>query len=355
MAVFARHAGAFGAPSYSEFSRREFLHFGLKAAALLAMSSSTLSTALSRQPKCHDLIPAVLKFLRKHCGGQPCDAAAFEHDLIAPHQTIFDNFVGRKTPQELADYIVELGPLVGGMQALHQRFADELPAGVDRFRARFPDFTWSGPVILMVNLFQFDAGTGPLDEYNAIAFGLDTIVRQYGPELALPVLISHELFHVYHDEFHPWWRLGQRGKNVPLYRLVWQEGLAAYMSGELNPPVQESQILFSPTLEEECRRRLRDLASSLSAALDHTDRKSYCLWMGAAQRDGLIPPRAGYYLGQQIAAQVAAEYTPEEMVRLPDAKIRRLMQDCLLIMQRRPGASGTSFASNDLTDDGGGI
>ena len=66
---------------------------------------------------------------------------------------------------------------------------------------------------------------------NALLFGVDLISRLHGSTANLSVLFDHELFHVYHRQVAP--SLFRKGDEI--WKRLWIEGLAEYVSWRMNP------------------------------------------------------------------------------------------------------------------------
>ena len=81
-----------------------------------------------------------------------------------------------------------------------------------------------------------------------LMLGLDGIAKFHGADAHLAATFSHELFHVYHFQVNP---LPRDADQVQLYRLVWQEGLATYVSKVLNPDASLADTLLDPRLAVE--------------------------------------------------------------------------------------------------------
>ena len=70
--------------------------------------------------------------------------------------------------------------------------------------------------------------------------GVDVIARLYGSTANLSVLFDHELFHVYHRQVAPSLFEGDE-----LWKSLWIEGLAEYVSWRMNPGSTEDDVLLS--------------------------------------------------------------------------------------------------------------
>ena len=208
---------------------------------------------------------------------------------------------------------------------LHSWVTKEFDRKAAAFQKELPDFQWRGSVVFMPNLFGFNAGTGSIAGKDFLVLGLDTIAKMDGPHADLSVLITHELFHVYHGSFQPEWGRQGRGKNIPLYRLVWGEGLATYASQQLNPQADLATILGSATLASSCEGRLKPLARLLLENLDATEKTPFMEWMSNQARSSDVPGRGGYYFGWRVATALGRERSLGVLARLPDDEARSAM------------------------------
>jgi hypothetical protein len=274
-----------------------------------------------------DLFPGFFQFWKEADAiSRPRRAERYIELVIQPHVDLFNGFTGDVSAERVTRYLGQVEPLVPAIETLHSWVAKEFPKKAAGFQKSLPDFHWRGSVVFMPNLFGFNAGTGSIGGIDFLVLGLDTIARMDGPRADLSVLMTHELFHVYHRSFHPEWEGASRGKDIPLYRLVWGEGLATYASQRLNPEADVATILGSATLASSCQERLKPLARVLLENLDTTEKKPFMEWMSGQARASDVPGRAGYYFGWRIATALGrGELSLGGLARLGDAAVRKAM------------------------------
>jgi hypothetical protein len=127
---------------------------------------------------------------------------------------------------------------------------------------------------------------------------------------------------VYHFQVNP---LPRNIDDIALYRLVWQEGLATYVSKELNPDASLADILLDPRLAQEGPRYIavvaRDLLKQLESEDDATAARYLSYWRG-----GQIPARMGYLIGYEIARKVAAIKSVHELALLRGQTLLNLVR-----------------------------
>jgi Predicted Zn-dependent protease (DUF2268) len=261
----------------------------------------------------YDLVPDLNSFLRAAPKEKESRAKFFAQTMIRPHPEIYDRPEVFKTDiGTLEQYLDGLDAYLPAIEHIHQRFEEQRASIQTRFLNAFPDFDASkAKVYLMLSLFRFD-GKIPHDNPRMLLLGLDGLAKFHGADVRLPVIISHELFHVYHFQFNP---LPHDIDEIQLYRLIWQEGLATYVSQLLNPDASLADVLLDARLAEEGPKFVPMVAHGLLPQLESTDDPTTALYL-SYRRGGMIPARMGYLIGYEIAKRMAAIYPLTELARL---------------------------------------
>lgn len=229
---------------------------------------------------------------------------------------------GDMTAADAENYLLELQRRSSTIRSLAHRFAAIRPGIVDRFVRMFPDFKPSqATVYSTVSRFRFD-GKVPHDRLNSLLLALDGMAKFHGKNAPIAVIFSHELFHLYHFQLNP---PPADPDQVPLYRLIWQEGLACYASSLLNPDSPMQDILFDPRLAIEGPKFVRSSARQLLSDLQSTDDIQTAEYM-TYRTSGAAPPRMGYLIGYRIAAKLAKQHSLSELARLRDPGLRFMMR-----------------------------
>jgi hypothetical protein len=276
----------------------------------------------------YDLIPDLLNFLRIAPAEKESRARLFVQSVIQPHPEVYDRPQIFKTDTaSLEQYLGALPAYLPAIKQIHDRFQEQYEPIEADFLKEFPDFEFSkARVYLMLSLFRFD-GKIPHDNPHLLLLGLDGLAKFHGADTRLSVILTHELFHVYHFQVNP---LPRNIDDLGLYRLIWQEGLATYVSKLLNPDASLAEVLFDPRLAQEGPRYIpvvaRDLMAQLESVDDATTAKYLSYWRG-----GQIPARMGYLIGYEIARKLAATKSVRELALLRGQTllnvVRREMQN----------------------------
>jgi hypothetical protein len=261
----------------------------------------------------YDFIPGLFSYLQIAPKERESRAKLFAQLMIQPHPEIYGRPQVFKTDLgTLEKYLDELNAYLPAIEHIHSRFEEQRASIQAKFLDAFPDFDSSrASVYLMLSLFRFD-GKIPHDNPRMLLLGLDGLAKFHGADVRLPVILSHELFHVYHFQVNP---LPRDVDQLELYRLVWQEGLATYVSQVLNPDASLADALLDPRLAEEGPKFVPMFARSLLTELESTDDATAARYL-SYWRGGQIPSRMGYLIGYEIARRTAATHQVTELARL---------------------------------------
>lgn len=259
----------------------------------------------------------------------PTRTRLFRETVINPHKEIYEGFANIGD-EDLAGYVKDVVPLIPRLRKITQKLDKELPAAVANFKKTFPDFNWTGTVVFMPNFGMTDSGGGLINGKPHQMFGVDTIAAQYGENGNLSVLFSHELFHLYFGKFHPELGKNREKGEIPLYLLVWNEGLATYLSGRFNPNATIEQLFLGQEVDTEIAPKLPELTKNI---LDNFDNGSPDVWkpfMSASKVNDEIPPRSGYYVGYKIAVELGKKMSLRKLTQLKGEDLKKEMKKILI-------------------------
>lgn len=244
--------------------------------------------------------------------------AAYRRAMIDANPGLYTPSVLGLTPGPLMDRQI-LASLKQARAAtdrgmLEQRVRTQIAATSHVFRV-FTDFKCDFPVYLADTLGVLDGAGRVVDGRHALVIGIDSVEREL-PQLSLPVFLTHEFFHRYH--FQAAGFSDDPGSGQQIWRAIWAEGLATYVSQGLVPGTSTAQALLSANLEQQARPLVPQMAAELFGGMDRIDPGLYNEYFTGgsdAGRHGL-PQRAGYYVGYLVAQRVAQRHDINQLAHL---------------------------------------
>jgi hypothetical protein len=304
------------------------------SASLFTAPKMARASAVSDASPCRvvNLMPAFWKFWEA-AGDQPpiAQLSLFEAMVVEKDPEVYRESVLRPGRDEsnlktqIAGFLAGAPANIAAMRELSDSLETDLPAYLSGFRKEFPDFACRNPIYFLVSLGAFDGGVRTVSGAPALLFGVDVTARIHPPE-ELGAFFDHELFHMYHRQL-----TGVAGTGGdPLYRALWEEGLATYVSGVLNPRVSESAILGRPEdLAERAKPLLPQIARELFRNMDSTSPDLYAAFFLGNGEGSDFPPRSGYYVGYLIARQLGQKHTLQQLARMNGDALRSAVRRTL--------------------------
>jgi hypothetical protein len=218
-------------------------------------------------------------------------------------------------------------PHVATMQKLSRDIRGQLDDYLRSFRREFPDFRYTGRIYFLNSFDAFDGATREVGGKTALLFGVETIARINGPGADMAPFFHHELFHVYQGQFND-------DGDGELYRSLWNEGLAVYVSRVLNPNAPDEQIFGRPLdMPARTRAALPKVAREFREKMDSTSRTDYARFFHgrrpAEAESPDIPPRSGYYLGYLVAERLARQHDLQWLAHAKTKSLRAEIEQAL--------------------------
>ncbi len=265
-----------------------------------------------------DLMPAFFDAWDRGLG-KPLDdrVRLFESEVIYPNRGAYDNSQFKLDDAHLAWYLNEVEPWIPQMRRMSGTIATELPVGERAFVAAFPDLR-PVTVYFLPSLMHFDGQT----RNGTLFFRLDGLAAFDGPNANLSVIVTHELFHIYHYQVNPG-VFGESGStHAPVHAQLWSEGLATYVSQRLNPTATRAQVLESEELAALPQAKTRELACAIEPKLDSAQDADATPFFDLGVKPAGLPPRGGYLVGLLVAEQLGATHTLRELALLKGPELR---------------------------------
>jgi hypothetical protein len=198
------------------------------------------------------------------------------------------------------------------------RFPTLINENQTAFREVFTDFDIGRiPVYAVPSLLQFDGQGAEVDGKPVLAFGMDMIVLLREQPNIMPgivwtsnsrVLYAHEMFHIYQN--------AKQQVTPELFKseatmanIVWNEGLATYASGVVNPKASDSELLKDSELAQKCHWRGDELMQKFKAVsrlkfASPEGQQAFHEWFMLSSKDKNLIPRAGYCVGLLLARRM---------------------------------------------------
>lgn len=250
----------------------------------------------------------------------------FRQQIIKPNWRVYskDEFSKNITDEGIATYIKQVQPDLSAMRSLSSRIGPQTNVALERFAQAFPQFG-EVSITYLPSFYRFDGQVTKIKGEYAVLFGLDGIARYHGVDADLGVLLSHELFHIYHARTSP--TLFADEEHMPLYVGVWIEGLATYVSEQLNPQASTLQILLDDkALLDRGMPMAGAIASMILEHFDSAKPEDTGRFLSFGEKDN-IPGRSGYLIGYLIAKRLGADQTLLDLASLTGERLRVTMHE----------------------------
>lgn len=196
-----------------------------------------------------------------------------------------------------------------------ERFKAMFPGSVQSFEAAFGPVPYKQPIYLVVSLGEFDGATRSLPQGEVLLFGADMIAEYHAKNDVTP-FFHHELFHIYHSP-----RFASCAK---VWCSLWSEGLATHVAAALNPKASDAELLL--TLPEPIRPEVegnrKPAVCAVWQRLDSEQGEDRQALFSFQRLGPGIPPRAGYLIGQWVAADLGKTRSLRELAEMNGEPLR---------------------------------
>lgn len=310
--------------------RSAFLRFFI---LLVALSMAHVAYATDLTCKVIDLMPEFWRVVDMGLQQSPeQQVQTFRAVLVAKHPDLFGaNGLGFNSASELDAAIVRSLAVAHrnekSIRAMSDLLESQLPSYLATFKRAFPDFRCDFPIYIVSSLNQMDGAGRVVDNKPALILGVDVIAVNHTPA-SLAILVHHELFHRYHYQVAGF--SDDKAERDVIWRSLWAEGLATYVSKQLNSPATMQDALFVPTdLVARARPMLKTLILGLEPKLDSIDADYFSQmfkYHGAAANP---PSRVGYYIGALAAEKMAQRHSLLALAHLRANAVRQELGQAL--------------------------
>jgi hypothetical protein len=312
---------------------------GTKIATMVCLGFlACLSPALAADFTIHNFMPDFWQFWQA-AENQPVERQAelWQSLYVSKHQPVFDDLAGPCKDQwdpawARTRYFPNLPKIASSMRDATANLPEKLAATQARFLAQFPDMQWAGDIYVMASGYCFNGRAQIIQGRGAILFGMDATVALGQKDLSPGM--THELFHRYHHQFFDF----EASSKYPLWTTLWAEGMAQYVSEQLNPGASDADLARVPSgMVQNVDTRRQELAADFLkkfASTQEVDAKIY--FNDINSRDPFVPPRAGYELGALVVRELAKSYSIPTMAHWSQSEAQPKIQETLTAMANVP-------------------
>jgi hypothetical protein len=292
------------------FGRRFFLRSSVAAAAV--------TFAI------HDFTPDFWRFWEA-AQNQPVEQQAqlWRQLYVTPHRPVFDDLATPCKDQfdpvwARANYFKDLPRVVPAIRAIVAGLTQQLQEANGRFLKTFPDMTWTGDIYVMASGYCFNGRAQMIQGRSALLFGVDAMAA-LGQKDLIPGM-HHELFHRYHRQFFEF----EGSSGYPLWTTLWAEGMASYVSEQLNPSASEIDLAQVPLgMVRQVDDRRTELAADFLRRFESTAEKDATLYFNSTEsKDALVPARGGYQLGVLVVRELSKQHSIQTLAHWSQAEAK---------------------------------
>lgn len=269
---------------------------------------------------------------------QAAKVALFRKMLLEGNKNVYINLVATDDDAKIIQYLEDVKPFIPEMRRLSRNLDKEFARNQRKFYRKFSDLDWNGTIYLLPSLLSGEARSGiDSDEKPVLIFGIDSFAQAGDKESKLATLYYHNLFHKYQDQI----RVAPFDKTipVPLFKGLWQESLAMYVSQKLNPKATLAEVLFSGKAAEKASKMLPQIIKEMRENLDSTDKTVMMNLMSPMSKREDLPPQSGLYVGLMIARELNRKYSLKQLARFDEKAVRDKIEMALIKLETAAAVS----------------
>lgn len=202
---------------------------------------------------------------------------------------------------------------------LYTNLQKNIEEGLSKFNKQFKDFVVDIPIHICYSLGDCDGATRVLDGEDVLVIGIDVMTQAHNWDNEIP-FVQHELFHIYHLKLYPHTNTALSHEDT-IFRGLWTEGLATYISHILNPSASYIELALDvpKNLIKNTEANFVAILQDLLKNFYSTDSAVYDNYFLITE-ETKFPSRCGYYLGFLLVNEIAKKYSLEKLIRLQEAE-----------------------------------
>ncbi len=228
--------------------------------------------------------------------------------------------------ENVKDFFKLLPNIESQMWDLFSRADEITKTQITRFKNILPDLPPDIAIAFVPSMFGFNGQV----RNQTFFIGVDFVALRNDD---LNVLFSHEFFHIYHGIV-----LSRLGKTFfqTMASPLWFEGMATWMSIELNPGTSDAIALMDETLALgkfcQVKENVSDAAVKFLKIIDYTKETegaeaTHSDWFKLSGKTE--PKRRGYCLGLNVLRTLGRDYRVQDLVTLGEEEFSPLIKKTL--------------------------
>ena len=243
---------------------------------------------------------------------------------------------GLEPDEKVREHLADFPELRDRFAQAAQRLPGQLDSAMTSFKKAFPDFDTGFDITLLHSLGRMDGGTRKIDGEMRFFFGADMIAlyHDFGDDRPF---FHHEFVHFYVEQLFKEGEVNWDASEA-LWRQLYSEGLAVYVSAALNPGASDKELLLvvPENLVQATRGNLSHITAEMLEHLESEDERLQDRYFRFGSDDPNFPKRCGYVVGYWIVEKMAEGRTLHELIRLDEqvilAEIRQHLDNvCLCV------------------------
>ena len=321
-------------------------------AASAALASPAFASPAPARPMCavSDSFESFLD-LAQRTAGEPDDQqlSAFRQGYLAGHRDLYAPEVMPAPSDKLALRTMAAVRAHPEWRALDAALRQAIQDVTERFGQTFPDFRCNFPIYVTETFGTMDGAGRDVAGHPALVLGVD-MIAEFETSAQLPVFLSHELFHRYN--FQAAGFSDDLAERDVIWRSLWAEGLATYVSAKLNPshPLSDA-LIFPRDLDSRAQPFIPQMAAELLAAADRVDPANFAKFFESGSTDAQHlgwPPRSGYYVGYLVAQDLGRRRTLAQLAHMRGPMLRAQIGRSLERLAHGSRAGGSQIEQSGL-------